>query len=56
MGCNEAVAAVYALAFAITQNLSEEQSSFLSAIFVQLGDTIASILAGHALCGSNQCE
>ena len=56
MGCNEAVAAVYALAFAITQNLSEEQSSFLSAIFVQLGDTIASILAVNALCGSNQCE
>lgn len=56
MGCNETIAAVTALAFAITEKLSAEQSAFLAAIFTQLGDTIASILAGNALCGGNQSE
>lgn len=56
MGCKEAVAAVTALAFAITENLSAEQSAFLAAIFAQLGDTIAAILAGNSLCGKNQSE
>ena len=52
----EAVAAVTALAFAITENLSAEQSAFLAAIFTQLGDTITSILAGSTACGKNQSE
>ena len=56
MNCNEAMAAVTALVFAITKNLSAEQSAFLAAIFAQLGDTIDSILAGNALCGENQRE
>ena len=56
MDCKEAIVAVTALAFAITKNLSAEQSAFLAAIFTQLGDTIDSILAGNALCGGNQRE
>ena len=56
MGCKEAVAAVTALASVITENLSAEQSAFLAAIFAQLGDTIAAILAGNSLCGKNQSE
>lgn len=56
LNCNEAIAAITALAFAITENLTAEQSAFLAAIFTQLGDTIESILAGNALCGENQRE
>ena len=56
MNCNEAIAAVTALAFAITENLTVKQSAFLAAVFTQLGDTIASILAGNAVCGENQRE
>lgn len=56
VGCKEAVAAVTALAFVITENLSAEQSAFLAAIFAKLGDTIAAILAGNSLCGKNQSE
>lgn len=52
LNCNEAIAAITALAFAVTENAS----AFLAAIFTQLGDTIESILAGNALCGENQRE
>lgn len=46
----ETVAAVTALAVLITEKMTLEQSAFLSAVFVQLGDTIATILAAEDFC------
>lgn len=46
----ETVAAVTALAVLITEKMTSEQSAFLAAIFVQLGDTIATILTAEDFC------
>ena len=46
----ETAAAITALAAMITEKLSPEQSAFVAAIFVQLGDTIATILAAENIC------
>ena len=46
----ETAAAVTALAVMITEKLSPEQSALLAAVFVQLGDTIATILTAEDFC------
>lgn len=46
----ETAATITALAAMITEKLSPEQSAFVAAIFVQLGDTIATILAAENIC------
>ncbi len=43
-------ASVNALANAISCNLSLEETALLAAIFVQLGDTLATIGAQKAIC------
>ena len=50
MCSKETAAAVTALAVMITEKLSGEQSALIAAIFVQLGDTIATILAAESFC------
>ena len=50
MCTKETAAAITALAAMITEKLSPEQSAFIVAIFVQLGDTIATILATENIC------
>ena len=45
----ELTAAVTALANAIAERLSDGELALIASLFVQLGDTIATILAGHAL-------
>ncbi|MBR5311205.1 MAG: hypothetical protein IKU42_08815 [Oscillospiraceae bacterium] len=47
----ETAAAITALAALITEELTPEQSALLAAAFVQLGDTIATIIAAENLCG-----
>ena len=46
----ETAAAITAVAALITEKLSPEQSALLAAIFVQLGDTIATIIAAEEIC------
>ena len=46
----ETVAAITALAVMITEKLSPEQSALLAAAFVQLGDTMATIIAAEEIC------
>ena len=48
----EITAAVTAVANFISCNFTDEQIDLLSAIFVQLGDTLATISAQNALCDS----
>ena len=43
-------ASVTALANALASKLSLEETAFLAAIFVQLGDTLATITAHRAIC------
>ena len=50
MCSKEIVAAVTALAALITEKLDPEQSTLLAAIFVQLGDTIATIVTANDIC------
>ena len=50
----ETAAAVTALAVMITEKLSPEQSTLLAAVFVQLGDTIATLLAAENICSKNK--
>ena len=45
----ELTAAVTALANAIAERLSDGELALIVSLFVQLGDTIATILAGRAL-------
>ena len=45
----ELTAAVTALANAIAERLSDGELALIASLFVQLGDTIATILAGRAL-------
>lgn len=42
--------AITALACAIYQNTSADESAFLAAVFSQLGDTLETIAAGNELC------
>ena len=46
----ETVAAITALAVMITEKLSPEQSALLASAFVQLGDTMATLIAAEEIC------
>ena len=48
----ETVSAITALAVLITEKLTLEESTFLAATFVQLGDTIATIVTAKGICES----
>ena len=50
MNSFELTAAVTALASVIACGLSESEIALVASIFVQLGDTMATIAAGRALC------
>ncbi len=50
MNACEITAAVTALANIISQQLDENEAALLSAVFVQLGDTLATIAAQKAVC------
>ena len=53
----ELTSAVTALANAIACKLSIDEIALLASIFVQLGDTLATIAARESLCGnSNKTE
>ena len=57
MNSLELTSAVTALANAIACKLSADEIALLSSIFVQLGDTLATIAARESLCGnSNKSE
>lgn len=47
---NSLAAAVTALAAALAEGRSAEELNLLSAVFTQLGDTLATIAAQAALC------
>ena len=49
----ELTSAVTALANAIACKLSVDEIALLASIFVQLGDTLATIAARESLCGNN---
>ena len=51
MNALELTSAVTALANAIACRLTPDESSLLASIFVQLGDTLATIAAQDNLCG-----
>lgn len=54
MNSCELVNLVSALSCLIVKNYSEEQIAVLAAVFVQLGDSLATILANEALCDKNE--
>ena len=57
MNSLELTSAITALANAIACKLTSEETALLSSIFVQLGDTLATIAARESLCGnSNKSE
>ena len=57
MNSLELTSAITALANAIACKLTAEEAALLSSIFVQLGDTLATIAARESLCGnSNKTE
>ena len=57
MNSLELTSAVTALANAIACKLSVDEIALLASIFVQLGDTLATIAARESLCGnSNKTE
>ena len=57
MNSLELTSAITALANAIACKLTAEEDALLSSIFVQLGDTLATIAARESLCGnSNKSE
>ena len=57
MNSLELTSAITALANAIACKLTAEEAALLSSIFVQLGDTLATITARESLCGnSNKSE
>ena len=51
MNSLELTGAITALANALACGLDAEEATLLAGIFVQLGDTLATILAREALCG-----
>ena len=52
MNSLELTSAITALANAIACKLTAEETSLLSSIFVQLGDTLATVAAQESLCGN----
>ena len=53
----ELTGAVTALANAVACQLTADELALLSSVFVQLGDTLATIVARESLCGnSNKTE
>ena len=57
MNSLELTSAITALANVIACKLSADEIAFLASIFVQLGDTLATIAARESLCGnSNKTE
>ena len=57
MNSLELTSAVTALANALACKLSVDEIALLASIFVQLGDTLATIAARESLCGnSNKIE
>ena len=54
MNALELTGAITALANALTCNLNAEEIALLAGIFVQLGDTMATIAARNALCENNK--
>ena len=50
MNSLELTSAVTALANAIACKLTPSEIALIASIFVQLGDTLATIAASHALC------
>lgn len=54
MSSLELTGAVTALANALACNLSLDETSLLASIFVQLGDTLATIAARENLCGDRK--
>ena len=50
MSSLELTAGITAIANAISRNLSESELALLAGMFVELGDTIATIAAERALC------
>ena len=53
MNSLELTSAITALANAIACKLTAEETALLSSIFVQLGDTLATIAARESLCGNS---
>ena len=49
----ELTAAVTAVASSIACNLSDGELALWASVFVQLGDTLATIAASRAVCGEN---
>ena len=57
MNSLELTSAITALANAIACKLTAEEAALLSSIFVQFGDTLATIATRESLCGnSNKTE
>lgn len=56
MNSCELVNLVSMLSCLIVQNYNDEEIGLLAAIFTQLGDSLATILANNALCESHQDE
>jgi HD-like signal output (HDOD) protein len=58
--CSQGTAvSVAALAAAITEGRTSEEIAFLAAVFVQLGDTMATIAAADEMCavkGTHKCS
>lgn len=52
MNACELTASVTAAANAITDKLNYDELALLSAVLVQLGDTLATIAAQRAVCGT----
>lgn len=53
MNSCELVNLVSALSCLIVQNYEEEQIAVIAAVFTQLGDSLATILANDALCNKD---
>lgn len=53
MNSCELVNLVSALSCLIVQNYTDEQIAVLAAVFTQLGDSLATILANDALCNKD---
>ena len=52
----ELTGAITALANAIACNLTLDEIALIASIFVQLGDTLATVAAQENLCGSKKTE
>lgn len=54
MNACELTASITAIANSLACNLSSEELDLLSAVFMQLGDTLATISAQRSLCQAKQ--